>query len=196
MNLFPSRKSRNLIFLISQGLWYAKIRAQSQSHYHFHISFALSPSFVSILEEGLPEVVFPCREVSCLKYILIQSFIVFLYISGFKTKLDSSTKVIYIPRNNFINHRPNFIPSVIQLKSRYLSKVYNPIVIGHIHTLQTPKFWGLSFNQALCTDLIFFQNMFKLPIVQVVNSSGPSGHNVEYVLKLAEWLHKTLPDVR
>jgi len=30
---------------------------------------------------------------------------------------------------------------------------------------------------------------------QVVNSSGPSGHNVEYVLKLAEWLHKTLPDV-
>jgi len=30
---------------------------------------------------------------------------------------------------------------------------------------------------------------------QVVNSSGPSGHNVEYVLKLAEWLHKTLPEV-
>jgi len=30
---------------------------------------------------------------------------------------------------------------------------------------------------------------------QVVTSSGPSGHNVEYVLKLAEWLHKTLPEV-
>jgi len=30
---------------------------------------------------------------------------------------------------------------------------------------------------------------------QVVSSSGPSGHNVEYVLKLAEWLHTTLPGV-
>ena len=30
---------------------------------------------------------------------------------------------------------------------------------------------------------------------QVVTSSGPSGHNVEYVLRLAEWLHSTLPSV-
>jgi len=30
---------------------------------------------------------------------------------------------------------------------------------------------------------------------QVVASSGPSGHNVEYVLKLAEWLHTALPEV-
>jgi len=30
---------------------------------------------------------------------------------------------------------------------------------------------------------------------QVVNSSGPSGHNVEYLLKLAEWVHNTLPQV-
>jgi len=30
---------------------------------------------------------------------------------------------------------------------------------------------------------------------QVVSSSGPSGHNVEYVLKLAEWLHSALPTV-
>jgi len=30
---------------------------------------------------------------------------------------------------------------------------------------------------------------------QVVNSSGPSGHNVEYVLRLAEWVHNTLPSV-
>lgn len=30
---------------------------------------------------------------------------------------------------------------------------------------------------------------------QVVTSSGPSGHNVEYVLKLAEWVHRTLPEV-
>jgi len=30
---------------------------------------------------------------------------------------------------------------------------------------------------------------------QVVNSSGPSGHNVEYVLKLCQWLRKTFPDV-
>ena len=29
---------------------------------------------------------------------------------------------------------------------------------------------------------------------QVVSSEGPSGHNVEYVLKLAEWLHKAVPD--
>lgn len=30
---------------------------------------------------------------------------------------------------------------------------------------------------------------------QVVSSSGPSGHNVEYLLKLAEWMHDTLPGV-
>lgn len=30
---------------------------------------------------------------------------------------------------------------------------------------------------------------------QVVSSSGPSGHNVEYLLKLAEWMHGTLPEV-
>jgi cation transport protein ChaC len=30
---------------------------------------------------------------------------------------------------------------------------------------------------------------------QVVGSSGPSGHNVEYLLKLAEWMHRTLPEV-
>jgi len=30
---------------------------------------------------------------------------------------------------------------------------------------------------------------------QVVRSSGPSGHNVEYVLKLAMWLRQTFPDV-
>jgi len=29
---------------------------------------------------------------------------------------------------------------------------------------------------------------------QVVSSEGASGHNVEYVLKLAEWLHKEVPD--
>jgi len=31
---------------------------------------------------------------------------------------------------------------------------------------------------------------------QVVTSSGPSGHNVEYLLRLAEWLHTTLPAVQ
>lgn len=30
---------------------------------------------------------------------------------------------------------------------------------------------------------------------QVVGSSGPSGHNVEYVLKLAKWLRETFPSV-
>jgi len=30
---------------------------------------------------------------------------------------------------------------------------------------------------------------------QVLTSSGPSGHNVEYVLRLADWFHKQLPDV-
>ena len=35
------------------------------------------------------------------------------------------------------------------------------------------------------TDLIF----------QVVESRGDAGHNVEYVLKLAEWIQKNLPDV-
>jgi len=29
---------------------------------------------------------------------------------------------------------------------------------------------------------------------QVVSSEGASGHNVEYVLKLAEWLHKEVPN--
>ena len=31
--------------------------------------------------------------------------------------------------------------------------------------------------------------------LQVVSSTGASGHNVEYVLKLAEWMHKTVPNV-
>merc|ERR1719436_2316099 len=30
---------------------------------------------------------------------------------------------------------------------------------------------------------------------QVVASSGPSGHNVEYVLRLADWVHQELPKV-
>ena len=30
---------------------------------------------------------------------------------------------------------------------------------------------------------------------QVLVSSGPSGHNVEYVLRLADWVHDTLPGV-
>ena len=29
----------------------------------------------------------------------------------------------------------------------------------------------------------------------MVSSRGPSGHNVEYLLKLAEWMHAALPDV-
>ena len=29
----------------------------------------------------------------------------------------------------------------------------------------------------------------------MVSSSGPSGHNVEYVLRLAEWMHAALPEV-
>ena len=31
---------------------------------------------------------------------------------------------------------------------------------------------------------------------QVVHSSGNAGHNVEYVLKIAQWMHHTLPTVR
>ena len=31
---------------------------------------------------------------------------------------------------------------------------------------------------------------------QVVSSSGPSGHNVEYVLRLADWVHQELPHVQ
>ena len=31
--------------------------------------------------------------------------------------------------------------------------------------------------------------------MQVINSSGPSGHNVEYVMRLAMWVHHTLPNV-
>ena len=30
---------------------------------------------------------------------------------------------------------------------------------------------------------------------QVVESRGEAGHNVEYVLKLAEWIRKNLPEV-
>lgn len=30
---------------------------------------------------------------------------------------------------------------------------------------------------------------------QVVSSRGPSGHNVEYVVKLADWLRRTFPEV-
>jgi len=30
---------------------------------------------------------------------------------------------------------------------------------------------------------------------QVIGSSGPSGHNVEYVLRLADWFHQMLPNV-
>ena len=30
---------------------------------------------------------------------------------------------------------------------------------------------------------------------QVISSSGPSGHNVEYVLRLADWFHQMLPHV-
>ena len=29
-----------------------------------------------------------------------------------------------------------------------------------------------------------------------MSSEGASGHNVEYVLKLAEWLHKEVPDAQ
>ena len=32
--------------------------------------------------------------------------------------------------------------------------------------------------------------------MQVVTSSGASGHNVEYVLRLADWFRSTLPGVR
>eukprot|EP00088_Acartia_fossae_P011432 TRINITY_DN15801_c0_g1_i1.p1 TRINITY_DN15801_c0_g1~~TRINITY_DN15801_c0_g1_i1.p1 ORF type:complete len:234 (-),score=54.72 TRINITY_DN15801_c0_g1_i1:230-931(-) len=35
----------------------------------------------------------------------------------------------------------------------------------------------------------------KVLAKQVVNASGPSGHNVEYVIKLAQWLRKTFPEV-
>ena len=30
---------------------------------------------------------------------------------------------------------------------------------------------------------------------QVLVSSGPTGHNVEYVLRLADWVHDTLPEI-
>ena len=30
---------------------------------------------------------------------------------------------------------------------------------------------------------------------QVLVSSGPSGHNVEYVLRLADWVHESLPEI-
>ena len=34
-----------------------------------------------------------------------------------------------------------------------------------------------------------------LLILQVVYSSGNSGHNVEYVLRLADWMREKLPDI-
>ena len=33
-------------------------------------------------------------------------------------------------------------------------------------------------------------------LFQVVHSSGPSGHNVEYVLKTAEWMKKNIPGIQ
>lgn len=49
--------------------------------------------------------------------------------------------------------------------------------------------------------LLPLQNRFPISnvqefnlIEQVVSSEGPSGHNVEYLLKLAEWMHKAVPD--
>ena len=36
--------------------------------------------------------------------------------------------------------------------------------------------------------------MFTAILFQVVTSSGDKGHNVEYVLKLAEWFRSTLPE--
>ena len=32
--------------------------------------------------------------------------------------------------------------------------------------------------------------------VQVVESEGPSGHNVEYVLRLAAWQREALPHIK
>ena len=33
-------------------------------------------------------------------------------------------------------------------------------------------------------------------LLQVVHSSGPSGHNVEYVLKTAEWMKENIPGIK
>ncbi len=33
-------------------------------------------------------------------------------------------------------------------------------------------------------------------IFQVVNCSGNTGHNVEYVLRLADWIRAEMPEVR
>ena len=41
----------------------------------------------------------------------------------------------------------------------------------------------------------FFRLLRNFSVFQVLDSRGQQGHNVEYVLKLADWIRETLPDV-
>jgi hypothetical protein len=49
------------------------------------------------------------------------------------------------------------------------------------------------FSKSICKILALIpsRNFF-----QVVTCSGNTGHNVEYVLRLADWIREQIPDVR
>ena len=44
--------------------------------------------------------------------------------------------------------------------------------------------------------MISLKKMFFFLYIKVVACSGNSGHNVEYVLRLADWMRETLPKVK
>ena len=70
-------------------------------------------------------------------------------------------------------------------------------VLVFVASPNSGPYWLGPASSSAIADQVSQSNLLQLNSTlyrQVVSSEGPSGHNVEYVLKLAEWLHKAVPD--
>jgi hypothetical protein len=83
--------------------------------------------------------------------------------------------------------------------------ILNKKYILRLQTRQLNQFSGCNVEGEYRIKLVYFitnkKNIFSfkpssLTFFQVVTSKGNTGHNVEYVLRLADWIRDQLPEVR
>jgi cation transport protein ChaC len=83
----------------------------------------------------------------------------------------------------YLNNREMTLGGYIQTITTFvpIDKAFKPFpVLVFVATAQSRHWLGPACSSSIAK--------------QVVNSAGPSGHNVEYVIKLAHWLRKTFPE--
>ncbi len=92
-----------------------------------------------------------------------------------------------------------------QYRIKLVHFILNKKYILRLQTRQLNQFSGCNVEGEYRIKLVYFITNKKifciykhasLTFFQVVTSKGNTGHNVEYVLRLADWIRDQLPEVR